>query len=299
MPKIPFLILSALLVGSSLTFAAEETQTQAAATDKNENSTDLFWLQSSYTLRSDFFEKRMGEGDSLYSDFGYDHRFLITGNWYLRAGVEYERFDFGGTNNGLPDHLQAAYGELAFEYVVHDHAGAGVVIDPGAYFQERINSGSFDMPWKIFGTIPLKKDKIFAVIGIGGGFNQDPIIAPGGGLIWLFNDHLRLQGVFPKPALVYSPDDNWDFRLMGELNYDDFRTDDVITPLRKLQVHNASLQYSEERAGLQASYSGFKNFKISAGAGYTFRREFDFFRIAVRERADPAPFFRLAIDAKF
>ena len=50
----------------------------------------------------------------------YDHRFLITGNWYFRAGVEYERYDFGGSDNGLPDHLQALYGHLALEYVVKD-----------------------------------------------------------------------------------------------------------------------------------------------------------------------------------
>ena len=52
--------------------------------------------------------RKLGDGDSLYNDFSYDHRFLITGKWYFRAGVEYERYDFGGTDNGLPDHLQAA-----------------------------------------------------------------------------------------------------------------------------------------------------------------------------------------------
>jgi hypothetical protein len=151
----------------------------------------------------------------------------------------------------------------------------------------------------VFVTFPLKKDKIFAVVGLGGGIYQDPIVAPGGGIIWLFSDKLRLQGVFPKPALVYNPNDDWEFRLMGELSYDEFRTDDVITPLRKLQEHNAVLQYHEERAGLQASYSGFKPFKVVAGAGCTIRREFDFFRVGVRERTDPAPYFRLGIEAKF
>jgi hypothetical protein len=297
--KIRFLILAATMGASWSGFAGETIQTQPASTDENKNSTDLFWLATNYTLNSDFFVKRMGDGDSLYNDFTYDHRFLVTGNWYLRTGVEYERYDFSGTNNGLPDHLQAAYTHIAYEYVVHDHAAASVEIDPGAYFQEKLNTGSIDMPWKIFGTVPLKTDKIFAVIGIGGGLNQDPIVAPGGGLIWLFNDHLRLQGVFPKPALVYNPDDNWEFRLLGELNYDDFRTDDVITPLRKLREHNAVLQYSEERAGFQVRYSGFHGIKILASAGYTFKRSFDFYRISVQEKLDPAPYFQLAFEAKF
>jgi len=48
-------------------------------------------------------------------------------------------------------------------------------------------------------------------------------------LIWLFTDHLRLEGVFPKPALVYNPNDDWEFRIAGNLYYASFRTDDVIT----------------------------------------------------------------------
>jgi hypothetical protein len=301
--KNTFLVLIMLLLSAVPAFCGtlEEQVQQAQPKSEDENSRDLFFTQSTYTFNSNFDERRMGDGDSWYNDFSYDHRFLITGKWYLRLGGEYERYDFNfnGTNNGLPDHLQAAYGHIAFEYVVHDHAGAAVELDPGIYFQEKISRDSFDMPWKVFVTFPLKKDKIFAVVGAGGAFNQDPIVAPGGGLIWLFTDNLRLQGVFPKPALVYDPNDDWDFRALGEIDVSEFRTDDVVTPLRKLQEHNAILQYSEVRAGLQASYSGFKPFKVVAGVGCTIWRDFDFFRVSVREKTDPAPYVRLGIEAKF
>jgi hypothetical protein len=300
MQKIRLSVLAVFLVASSLLFAGTEPEVQIPTQPKDENSRDLFSVESVYTLRSDFRdEPRLGHGDSLYDDFSYDHRFLITGKWYFRAGMEYERYDFGGTNNGLPDHLQAAYGHLAVEYVVHDHAGASLEIDPGVYFQNRITGDAFDIPWKIFVSFPLKKDKIFGVVGLGGAIYQDPVVAPGGGIIWLFSDKLRLEGVFPKPALVYEPADNWQFRILGELVYESFRTDDVVTPLLKLREHDAVVQYNEDRAGVQASYSGFKPFKISAGAGYTLIRDFDFFRVGVREKTDPAPYFRLSIEAKF
>jgi hypothetical protein len=300
MQKIRLSVLAVFLVASSLLFAGTEPEVQIPTQPKDENSRDLFSVESVYTLRSDFRdEPRLGEGDSLYDDFSYDHRFLITGKWYFRAGMEYERYDFGGTNNGLPDHLQAAYGHLAVEYVVHDHAGASLEIDPGVYFQNRITGDAFDIPWKLFVSFPLKKDKIFGVVGLGGAIYQDPVVAPGGGIIWLFSDKLRLEGVFPKPALVYEPADNWQFRILGELVYESFRTDDVVTPLLKLREHDAVVQYNEDRAGVQASYSGFKPFKISAGAGYTLIRDFDFFRVGVREKTDPAPYFRLSIEAKF
>jgi len=274
---------------------------QPSPTPADENHRDLFDYEMDYTGNSSFRDDhgKFGNGDSLYNDFSYAHRFLITGKWFFRAGVEYERFDFDGTNNGLPDHLQTVHANLAIEYTVHDHAGAGIEIDPGVYFQNDLHGNDFDIPWKAFVSFPLKKDKIFGVIGVGGALNSNPVVAPGGGLIWLFTDHLRLEGVFPKPALVYSPNDDWEFRIFGNLFYESFRTDDVITPERKLQVHNAWVQYSEDRAGIQARYSGFKPLEFRLGGGVTVQREFDFFRAEAAAKTNPAPFVNFEIAAKF
>jgi hypothetical protein len=300
MQKIQLSVLAVFLVANSAIFAGQEPVMETPTQPKDENSRDLFEVESTYTLESDFKdEPRLGHGDSFYSDFSYDHRFLITGKWYFRAGMEYERFDFGGTDNGLPDHLQAFYGHLAVEYVVHDHAGASIELDPGEYFENRITGDAFDIPWKVFVSFPLKKDKVFGVVGVGGGIYQDPVVAPGGGIIWLISDKMRLEGVFPKPALVYDLTDDWQFRILGNLLYRDYRTDDVVTPLRKLRLHNAVVQYNEDRAGGQISYSGFKLLKINAGAGYDFSRNFDFFRAGVRAKLDPAPYFDLDIELRF
>lgn len=265
----------------------------------DENSHNLFNYETTYTFQSDFEESKLGHGDSLYDDFSYDHRFLITGKVYFRAGIEYERYDFGGSNNGLPDHLQGLYGHLALEYVVKDYPGAAIELDPGFYFQDQIGEKNFDVPGKVYVSFPLKKDKIFATVGFGWGQFQDPIVAPGGGITWLINDKLRLQAVFPKPALVYQPNDDWDIRAIGELGFLGARTDDVVTTERKLQVHDAVVQYSEYRAGLQVRYSGLKPFKLIVGAGCTIQRNFDFFRVDQSKRTDPAPYLRIAAEAKF
>jgi hypothetical protein len=274
-------------------------EAQPSPTPSDENSHDLFSYETTYTFGSDFQESKLGDGDSLYNDFTYDHRFLITGKWYFRAGVEYERYDFGGTDNGLPDHLQGVYAHLALEYVVKDHAGISVEIEPGVYFQDSVTWDAVDVPGKAYVTFPLKKDKVFATVGLGWGAFQDPVVAPGGGITWLINDKLRLQAVFPKPALVYQPNDDWEFRILGELNYLSARTDDVVTTERKLQVHNAVVQYSEYRAGVQFGYSGIKHLNLIAGAGATIERDFDFYRIHQSKRTDPAPYVRVAAELKF
>jgi hypothetical protein len=288
------------LAGLTSALAGTATfETLPSPTPSDENSRDLFSYETTYTFGSDFKESKLGDGDSLYNDFSYDHRFLITGKWYFRAGVEYERYDFGGTDNGLPDHLQAASAHLAVEYVVEDFPGISAEIDPGVYFQDDISSDAFDIPWKVYATFPLKKDKIFAVVGLGGSIYSDPVVAPGGGIIWVFSDKLRLQAVFPKPALIYQPNDDWEFRITGELNYTSFRTDDVLTTEQKLQLHNAVVQYSEDRAGAQIAYTGIKHLKLIAGGGVTVQRNFDFFRANQSKRTDPAPYVRVAAEVKF
>src|SRR5882724_5136553 len=130
-----FLSAAVSAIAGTTTFEA-----QPSPTPEEENSRELFSYETTYTFRSDFKDSKFGDGDSLYDDFSYDHRFLITGKWYFRAGVEYERYDFGGTDNGLPDHLQGLYGHLALEYVVKDHAGISLELDPGVYFQDSIGS---------------------------------------------------------------------------------------------------------------------------------------------------------------
>jgi len=289
-----------LLAGVMSAFGGPATfEPQPSLIPADENSHDLFYYETTYTFDSDFKESKLGHGDSLYNDFSYDHRFLITGKWYFRAGVEYERYDFGGSDNGLPDHLQVASAHLALEYVVKNFAGISIELDPGVYFQDNATWDAFDIPGKAYVTFPLKKDKIFAVVAVGGGIYQDPPVAPGGGIIWIFNDKLRLQGVFPRPALIYQPNDDWEFRITGELNYTSFRTDDVLTTERKLQLHNAVVQYSEDRAGVQIAYSGLKPLKLIVGGGVTVERNFDFFRANQSKRTDPAPYIRVAAEAKF
>src|SRR6266404_4359982 len=90
------------LISPVLAGAGPELQPGPSPSEENKNSTELFAYDTVYTGDSNFYDDHgtFGHGDSLYNDFTYAHRFHITGNWYFRAGVEYERFDFGGSDNG-------------------------------------------------------------------------------------------------------------------------------------------------------------------------------------------------------
>src|SRR5712672_4268759 len=156
------LVILLMVVGAASAVAGPANlELQPSPAPADQNSHDIFSYETTYTFNSDFKESKQGDGDSLYDDFSYDHRFLITGKWYLRLGVEYERYDFNGTDNGLPDHLQAAYAHIAFEYVVKDFPGIGIELDPGFYFRDHVGSNTLEIPIRAFVSFPLKKDKIF------------------------------------------------------------------------------------------------------------------------------------------
>src|SRR5438128_6055709 len=159
MKNIRLFFISVFLSAAASAFAGPPTyEVQPSPTAGDENHRELFDYELDYTGNSSFYDDhgKFGNGDSLYNDFSYAHRFLITGKWYFRAGIEYERFDFDGTNNGLPDHLQTVHALLALEYVVHDHAGAGIEIQPGPYFEIDARGNTIDRPWKSLFTFPLK-----------------------------------------------------------------------------------------------------------------------------------------------
>src|SRR5437870_570557 len=102
MKKSRLLIATLFLGMAASAFAGAATEAKSPVKPEEKNSLDLFSAEETYTLRSDFRDHRFGSGDSLYGDYSLDHRFPVTGNWYFRLGAEYERFDFGGSNNGLP-----------------------------------------------------------------------------------------------------------------------------------------------------------------------------------------------------
>jgi len=68
------------------------------------------FLRTGFTLFPAISKRRRAcEGDSLYNDFSYDHRFLHYRQVAISAlAFEYERYDFlAALIIGLPDHLQS------------------------------------------------------------------------------------------------------------------------------------------------------------------------------------------------
>src|SRR5712691_12490181 len=115
-----FFISLFLGVATSVIAGTPTYEVQPSPTPAEENHRELFDYELNYTGNSSFFDDhgKFGNGNSLYNGFSYAHRFLITGKWYFRAGVEYERFDFNGTPTRSPAPPPPVHALPPLQYVV-------------------------------------------------------------------------------------------------------------------------------------------------------------------------------------
>src|ERR1043166_2182251 len=214
-----FATICSLQAANAGTAAESSQQSQTAQTQPQQqpNALELYSIDSSYA--GDAHVKVRGKRasqDALSNDINIGHRIPLFSQWYLRLGAEYQRFDFGSTGTILPDTLQGISGTVSIEYVEQNFIGAALTLHPGVYFQNEITSRSFDIPIELYSAMKVT-EKFYFVLGISAAMFREFPVVPIGGPIWLITDTLRLEGIFPRPSLVWVPSDDWEWRLIGEI----------------------------------------------------------------------------------
>lgn len=289
------------------------TETSAPADNKTVQTTAVTVQPSIFSVveTSDYgfhqdLKRGSGNLEVLHNNFEADYRIPLNfsypniqgGQWFFRLGADYERFDFSIHNETrLPDTLQSAAGVVALEYLVDGKTGFLIETRPGVYFQQKVNSGSFDAPTNIASVIPLFNSKEFYLIGgvTISGLSRYPVF-PIGGIYWHINDKWELDGYLPDPRLVYSVSDNVGVYAGAELVGGAYKTDNrSVTPVK---LSGAVLTYDEVRAGAGVTWSA-KPLTFDFGAGYTVQSEFDYSRAGESFETHPAPYIRLTARLDF
>ncbi|MBA2432016.1 MAG: hypothetical protein H0V56_07855 [Chthoniobacterales bacterium] len=261
---------------------------------------DLFRVESSYVFSSQL-ENGTGYGkqDALQSSIEYSHRFLLTGRIYLRAGVSYDRFDFGSTGAPVPDHLHSLAGVVALEYVVGKDVGAFLQVRPGYYAEGSFGSSSFDVPITLGRIFVLQQDQLFLFVGATAAFlRADYPVLPLAGLVWRPNEQWSVFAVVPEPRITYSPSRNLDLWVGGQLVGGSFRTDHDPN-IQPRSLSGAVVTYSEYRAGLGVEFRWTDTVGLNIGGGYALQRRFNFARADESYETKPAPYLRAAFKAEF
>lgn len=276
--------------------------------------TTLNWLsiRSSYTGESDFERGDDARGDSFYKTIELHHRFPVNlfnnwpniecGQWYFHAGADYTRWDFD--NEGglpIPNTLQSFAAILALEYVINDATAINIEARPGFYFEHDVRGDSFNVPVLVYFPLWWHKgeDLSWALLG-GAYYNQfySYSVIPAVGLTAKYGNW-TLNAIVPRPRLIYTPSKEVSFWVEGELASGAFRTDDHSFK-RQENLNHAVVEYSEWRVGAGLTWKPCANALIDIGAGYAFKREFDFHRAEESFETDEgAPFVKMEFRASF
>lgn len=300
--RVHFLAFAFVLILAAILRAGPEEPYVATSTAKElkKVSLDLISIESGYVFESDLNHGgSFGEQDALQNEFEYAHRFLLTGNLYLRAGLAYDRYDFGHTDAPVPVHLQSAAGIIGVDYMHGDDVGAFLRVKPGFYTEEHIGIASFDAPITAGRIFVLQEDKLYVLLGAQASFLRggNPVF-PFAGVIWMPCDKWRLMAVPPEPRLIYSPTKNLDLWFGGEIAGGSFRTDRD-NSIRPTKLNGAQVDYEDYRAGLGLMYSPCDAVTLDLGGGCSIERGFKFHRAGENFRTDPAPYIKFEFKARF
>ncbi|HEY0368456.1 MAG TPA: hypothetical protein VGC85_02565 [Chthoniobacterales bacterium] len=286
---------------SSSQLSSGTGETNYGAT-KEKTAMDLFHFDSTYVFQSDITTRdNYGKQDAIQSLAEYSHRFLLSGNVYLRTGLAYSRFDFGRTFAPLPLHLQSYTALVAVEYMSGNDIGAFFQVQPGFFTENDIGISSFDIPITAGRAFVLQPDKLYLFAGVNAAFlrGQFSPVLPLFGIVYRPSKQWTVDLVPPEPRIIYAPNDSWDFYLSGQITGWSYRTDRKNSPFFPPKLNGAQVDYSEYRAGIGVSYNPCKQVSLDFVGGYVFERQFSFSRADKKYTADPAPYVRLGLKAEF
>ena len=256
------------------------------------------------------FHQNMKRGDGNieveHNNFEIDRRIPLNiftwpnvqcGEWFLRLGADYERFDFSIHNETrLPNTLQSVSGVIALEYLVNAKTAFMIETRPGVYFEHKINSGSFDAPTNIAVAIPIHDDDVYLIGGVAISLLDRYPVFPIGGLLWHINKQWDLRAYLPDPRLVYQWSDNLELFAGAELVGGAYKTDNRQINPEKLS--GGVITYDEVRVGGGVTWKA-KPVTFEVAGGYTVQSEFDYSRAGESFDTHPAPYVRVSARLDF
>ncbi len=203
--------------------------------------------------------------------------------WSWGFGLQAEQFSFDG-RAGRPQRLRDAAAVLKLEYFTEaGEPGATLALRPGWYFGEHATGKSWDVPVELTSGVPIVRG-LDGVVGFSNGrfyHHAVPILGVG----WTINPRLRVEAIYPEPAVVWTLSATNALRVGGELSGGGF--------LLETPRGNRVVEYANYRIGAAWTAKWRAGFVTTLGAGVETNRDFDFFREDRRLHGSGAGYLRL------
>jgi hypothetical protein len=292
-------ILCAALLFATSAPGGDRTVVQPSLGSEAKNGGSPVWsfdLDSDYTVGSTITNaSNFGPQAVYHYEIEALRDFPLFDKYFLQFGLDSERFTFSRSNSLFPYAMTSVAAEIAVSYWDGDEFFPLLKIEPGIYYTRNyITINSFDIPVRLALGFKVQKD-VHLVLGFSADrFQQFPIF-PVAGFNWKINDKLNLRAVFPEPRLSYTLNDSLEFFFDGQYVGGTYRNG----PTNDSRTNNALLEYTEIRAGTGVSYTAKKNISFEATAGWTFQREFNYFRDGPEFKTRGSPYIRLETTIHF
>lgn len=259
-------------------------------------------LESSYTAagKAKFRGAKTGDSDAYNVSLGLKTRASLNEHWSIPLEMRSQNLYLGRLPGvPVPDDIHTLQFGTGLSYRPNDQWMFMARVSPTLYKFSDLGgndvgvSGGLTAMWNYSPSLKYMFGVMFSP-------DSDLKVLPIVGLDWAINDQFELRLMFPKPRLIYMPNDHWSFNVGADLNMVTFRTSNSLgTSINLPQYNDALATYRDIRIGAGVGYRIGKTLSVEADAGYSVNRQIDYTRIDERVEFDPAPYATLGLRLSF
>jgi hypothetical protein len=221
----------------------------------------------------------------------------------LRLGLDWSRYAFDTQNPSapIPDVVNALDLQLGADVQLSSALLMRMEIHPGFYGTfDDIAFRDINIPF-VAGLSYFVSADFIVTLGVSVDLNAQIPVIPAIGVHWKLSDRWTIDGVAPRPQLLYHLSDTITLFTGADIRETTFRMDDQFGSSRGTPVLNrAILDYWEVRGGGGVTWTVAKGLNLDVEAGFVPYRRFDYYRADVKAvSSDWFPYVRLGFSAKF
>jgi hypothetical protein len=229
-------------------------------------------LESSYTAagKATFRGADFGNSDAYNVSLGLSTRATLNEYWSIPLELRSQNLFLG---TPVPENIHTLAFGVGLTYRPNDRSSFTTMVSPTLYKFNDVGgndigvSGHLTAMWNYSPSLKFMLGVVFSP-------DSDLKVLPIAGLDWAINDQLDLRLMFPKPRLIYTPNDHWSFHAGASLNMTTFRTGDSLgTSIGLPQYNDALGTYRDIRIGAGVGYHINKTLSVEADGGYSVNRQ--------------------------
>lgn len=299
--SIAIVITSSVATAQTTEFSMTPRQKGAQEPDTRPALIDVM-LETSYTAAGEakFRGVDFGDSNAYNVNLGLKTRTRLNQHWSIPLELRSQNLFLGSlVGVPIPEDIHTLQFSTGLNYRPNDRWMFMAMVSPKLYKFSDVGgndigvSGGLTAMWSYSPSLRFMFSLIYSP-------DSDIEVLPMVGIDWVINDQLNLHLMFPRPRLVYTPNDRWSFNVGADLNMMTFRTDDSLGTSIGLPQYNDTLgTYRDIRIGAGVAHRISKILSVKADIGYSVSRQIDYTGTDECVEFEPTPYAGLALNLSF